>query len=66
MTPLSRLQMAWRAAQDIDDGWYVNLGIGLPTMVSDHIPPGREIVFHSENGRRRTKSIPTSSTPARD
>jgi 3-oxoadipate CoA-transferase beta subunit len=42
--------MAWRAAQDIDDGWYVNLGIGLPTMVSDHIPPGREIVFHSENG----------------
>jgi 3-oxoadipate CoA-transferase, beta subunit len=50
MTPLSRLQMAWRAAQDIDDGWYVNLGIGLPTMVSDHIPPGREIVFHSENG----------------
>jgi 3-oxoadipate CoA-transferase, beta subunit len=50
MTPLSRAQMAWRAAQDIDDGWYVNLGIGLPTMVSDHIPPGREIVFHSENG----------------
>jgi 3-oxoadipate CoA-transferase beta subunit len=50
MTPLSRPQMAWRAAQDIDNGWYVNLGIGLPTMVSDYIPPGREIVFHSENG----------------
>ena len=50
MTALSRPQMAWRAAQDIENGWYVNLGIGLPTMVSDHIPAGREIVFHSENG----------------
>jgi 3-oxoadipate CoA-transferase beta subunit len=50
MKPLSRRQMAWRAAQDIADGTYVNLGIGLPTMVSDFIPSGREIVFHSENG----------------
>src|SRR5262249_29103775 len=50
MTPLSRSQMAWRAAQDLANGAYVNLGIGLPTLVADHIPPGREIVFHSENG----------------
>jgi len=50
MKPLSRRQMAWRAAQDIAEGTYVNLGIGLPTMVSDFIPSGREIVFHSENG----------------
>ena len=50
MKPLTRRQMAWRAAQDIDDGACVNLGIGLPTMVSDFIPAGREIVFHSENG----------------
>ncbi len=48
--PLSRRQMAWRAAQDIDNGAVVNLGIGLPTLCSDFIPAGREIVFHSENG----------------
>jgi 3-oxoadipate CoA-transferase, beta subunit len=50
MKPLSRRQMAWRAAQDIADGAYVNLGIGLPTLVSDFVPADREIVFHSENG----------------
>jgi 3-oxoadipate CoA-transferase, beta subunit len=50
MKSLSRKQIAWRAAQDIPDGAYVNLGIGLPTMVSDYIPGEREIVFHSENG----------------
>jgi 3-oxoadipate CoA-transferase, beta subunit len=47
---LSRRQIAWRAAQDIADGTYVNLGIGLPTLVADYIPSDREIVFHSENG----------------
>ncbi|HZB91427.1 MAG TPA: 3-oxoacid CoA-transferase subunit B [Stellaceae bacterium] len=50
MKPLSRRQMAWRAAQDLEDGACVNLGIGLPTLCSDFIPAGREIVFHSENG----------------
>ncbi|MBV9521954.1 MAG: 3-oxoacid CoA-transferase subunit B [Alphaproteobacteria bacterium] len=50
MTPLTRRQIAWRAAQDLGDGSYVNLGIGLPTLVADFIPAGREIVFHSENG----------------
>jgi 3-oxoadipate CoA-transferase, beta subunit len=48
--PLNRRQIAWRAAQDLKDGAYVNLGIGLPTMVSDFIPADREIVLHSENG----------------
>ena len=48
--PLKRRQIAWRAAQDLVDGAYVNLGIGLPTLVSDFIPPDREIVLHSENG----------------
>jgi 3-oxoadipate CoA-transferase beta subunit len=48
--PLSRKQIAWRAAQDLRDGACVNLGIGLPTLVADFIPPDREIVLHSENG----------------
>jgi 3-oxoadipate CoA-transferase, beta subunit len=50
MTPLTRRQMAWRAAQDVAEGSYVNLGIGMPTLVSDYLPEGREIVVHSENG----------------
>ncbi|HEX3861512.1 MAG TPA: 3-oxoacid CoA-transferase subunit B [Stellaceae bacterium] len=48
--PLSRKQIAWRAAQDLNDGAYVNLGIGLPTLVADVLPEGREIVLQSENG----------------
>jgi 3-oxoadipate CoA-transferase beta subunit len=47
---LNRNQMVWRAAQDIGDGWLVNLGIGLPVAVADHIPAGREVFFQSENG----------------
>jgi len=47
---LSRRQIAWRAAQDIPAGAYVNLGIGLPTTVSEFIPTDREVIFHSENG----------------
>ena len=47
---LTRTAMARRVAQDLHDGSYVNLGIGLPTMVAEHVPPGREIIYHSENG----------------
>lgn len=47
---LTNPQIAWRAAQDIDDGAYVNLGIGFPEMVARFQPPGREVIFHSENG----------------
>src|SRR5580692_6576834 len=48
--PLTRKQIAWRAAQDLYDGIYVNLGIGMPTLVADVLPEGREIVLQSENG----------------
>jgi 3-oxoadipate CoA-transferase beta subunit len=48
--PWNRLQMAERLAVDVPEGWYVNLGIGMPTTVADYVPLEREVVFHSENG----------------
>jgi 3-oxoadipate CoA-transferase, beta subunit len=50
MKKIDRKQMAARVAQDIPEGAYVNLGIGLPTLVADYLPKGREIILHSENG----------------
>ena len=47
---LTREQVAHRIAQELQDGWYVNLGIGLPTLVANYIPPGMDILLHSENG----------------
>jgi 3-oxoadipate CoA-transferase beta subunit len=46
----SRPDMARRLAADIPEGWAVNLGIGLPTLVANHVPLDREVIFHSENG----------------
>lgn len=48
--PLGREGMAERAARDIPEGWLVNLGIGIPTLIADFVPEDREVLFHSENG----------------
>lgn len=50
MQTLSRHQIAWRAAQDLEEGTYVNLGLGMPTLIANYKPVDRDLMFHSENG----------------
>ncbi|MSP04891.1 MAG: 3-oxoacid CoA-transferase subunit B [Acetobacteraceae bacterium] len=50
MKPLNRFQIAWRAAQEIQDGMLVNLGMGIPVLAADYVPDGRDVFVQAENG----------------
>ena len=59
---LSREQIAQRIAKELKDGYYVNLGIGIPTLVANYIPKGMDVMFQSENGILGMGEFPTEQT----
>jgi 3-oxoacid CoA-transferase subunit B len=58
---LTREQIAQRVARDLRDGYYVNLGIGIPTLVANYVPPGIDVMLQSENGLLGMGSFPTDA-----
>ncbi|MDU6923772.1 CoA transferase subunit B [Franconibacter helveticus] len=57
---LTREQMAQRVARELRDGYYVNLGIGIPTLVANYVPPGMDVMLQSENGLLGMGAFPTA------
>ena len=56
---LTREQLAQRVAQELQDGYYVNLGIGIPTLVANYVPEGIDVMLQSENGLLGMGPFPT-------
>ena len=59
---LTREQMAQRVAREMQDGYYVNLGIGIPTLVANYVPEGIDVMLQSENGLLGMGAFPTEET----
>jgi len=62
---LSREQMAQRVARELKDGYYVNLGIGIPTLVANYVPDDIDVMLQSENGLLGMGAFPTEDTSTR-
>src|SRR4051794_41666522 len=64
--PLTREQIAARAAQELRDGFYVNLGIRMPTLVANYVPKGMDVILQSENGMLGVGPYPLEGTEDAD